>query len=94
MEVLEKGLRFQGEALWWLLSALLPSSQGSEPCSSGGRHTWLPARRKHGHTSVTSLCHPGKPPHGGPGMCFPPHHHPLSFSKGSACGGSKENYIE
>lgn len=43
MDVLEKGLRFQGEAVWWLLRALPPSSQGRDPCSRGGRHTWLPA---------------------------------------------------
>lgn len=43
MDVLEKGLRFQGEAVWWLPRALPPSSQGRDPCSSGGRHTWLPA---------------------------------------------------
>lgn len=42
MDVLEKGLRFQGEAVWWLLRALPPSSQGRDPCSRGGRHTWLP----------------------------------------------------
>lgn len=40
---MEKGLRFQGEAVWWLLRALPPSSQGRDPCSKGGRHTWLPA---------------------------------------------------
>lgn len=40
---MEKGLRFQGEAVWWLLRALPPSSQGRDPCSRGGRHTWLPA---------------------------------------------------
>lgn len=45
MDVLEKGLRFQGEAVWWLPRALPPSSQGSDPCSRGGRHTWLPAAR-------------------------------------------------
>lgn len=43
MDVLENGLRFQGEAVWWLPRALPPSSQGRDPCSSGGRHTWLPA---------------------------------------------------
>lgn len=42
MDVLEKGLRFQGEAVWWLLRALPPSNQGKDPCSRGGRHTWLP----------------------------------------------------
>ena len=36
------GLRFQGEVLWCELMPLLPSSHGREPCSSEGRHTWLP----------------------------------------------------
>lgn len=37
-----KGLRFQGELLWWGPIPLLPSSQGRELGSREGRHTWLP----------------------------------------------------
>jgi len=47
---LGKGLRFQGDELWCGAMPLLPSSQGSEPWSIEGRHTWLPAAGKTGNT--------------------------------------------
>lgn len=64
MDVLEKGLRFQGEAVWWLPRALPPSSQGRDPWSRGGRHTWLPAggaaERKEGESSPRPWGPPGR----------------------------------
>lgn len=77
MDVLEKGLRFQGEAVWWLPRALPPSSQGRDPCSRGGRHTWLPAPvvgkgQKRAMPISAALRHTWDSPHGAPASQLKP----------------------